>query len=78
MISVHGTKNHLMKNNMNRNVIKAVTITNWLLLVLNIVLPFTGAITRNWVDTSLWTVLSIVWTTIWVDDLTKDNKKDNG
>jgi hypothetical protein len=67
-----------MKNNMNRNVIKAVTITNWLLLVLNIVLPFTGAITRNWVDTSLWTVLSIVWTTIWVDDLTKDNKKDNG
>jgi membrane protease YdiL (CAAX protease family) len=63
---------------MNRNVIKAVTITSWLFLVLHIVLPFTGAITRNWVDTSLWTVLSIVWTTIWVDDLTKDNKKDNG
>ena len=58
---------------MNRNVIKAVTITSWLFLVLHIVLPFTGAITRNWVDTSLWTVLSIVWTTIWVDDLTKDN-----
>jgi membrane protease YdiL (CAAX protease family) len=63
---------------MNRNVIKAVTITSWLFTVLNIILQFTGVIPRDWIDTSLWTVLSIVWTTIWVDNLEKDNNKDNG
>ena len=77
MILVHGPKNHLMKNNMNIKIVKTVTIISWLFLVLHIVLPFTGAITRNWVDTSLWTVLSIVWTTIWMDNLEKNNNKDN-
>ena len=66
-----------MKNNMNIKIVKTVTIISWLFLVLHIVLPFTGAITRNWVDTSLWTVLSIVWTTIWMDNLEKNNNKDN-
>ena len=71
MILVHGTKNHLMKNNMNIKIVKTVTIISWLFLVLHIVLPFIGVITRNWMDTSLWTVLSIVWTTIWMDNLEK-------
>jgi len=63
---------------MNRKIVKMVTIISWLFTILNIVLPFTGVITRNWVDTSLWTVLSIVWTTIWMDNLEKNNNKDNG
>ena len=78
MILLHGTKNHMMKNNMNRNVIKAVTITSWLFTVLNIILQFTGVIPRDWGNISLWTTLSIIWVIIWVDDLTKDNNKDNG
>jgi hypothetical protein len=56
---------------MNRKIVKTVTITSWLFAVLNIVLPFTGVITRDWGNTSIWTTLSIIWTTIWVDDLDK-------
>jgi hypothetical protein len=33
---------------------------------------------RDWGNISIWTALSIIWTTIWVDDLEKDNNKDNG
>jgi hypothetical protein len=66
-----------MKNNMNRKIVKTVTITSWLFAILYIVLPFTGVIARDWENTSIWTTLSIIWTTIWVDDLEKDNKKDN-
>jgi hypothetical protein len=63
---------------MNIKVIKTVTIISWLFLVLHIVLPFTGVITRNWMDVSVWTILSITWTTMLIDNLEKNNNKDNG
>jgi membrane protease YdiL (CAAX protease family) len=62
---------------MNRKIVKTVTIISWLFTVLHIVLPFTGVITRDWENTSIWTTLSIIWTTIWIDDLEKDKNKDN-
>jgi len=59
---------------MNRKIVKAVTITSWLFLVLHIILPFTGVVTRDWGNISIWTILSIIWTTIWVDDSDKIKK----
>ena len=41
----------------------AITIMSWLMFIMNIVLPFTGIVVRDWGSLAVWAGLSTFWTT---------------
>ncbi len=53
-----------------------VAIVCWLFLIMHIVLPFTGAVEREWDSMIIWTAMSTMWTNILVSRL-KDKQKEN-
>jgi hypothetical protein len=52
-----------------------ITITSWLMLIMHIVLPFTGVVKREWDSMVVWITLSTIWTLNLVETLKE--KKNN-